>query len=330
MPLISVIIPAYNAEKHISQCIDTILLQTFRDYELIVINDGSKDRTLKILRNFEQLDSRIKIYDKTNGGVSSARNLGLSLAKGDWIIFIDADDWVKPDYFETLINASLEGTDLVVDKCEVVYEDGHSEPEKYISTICGGNNFTDVFTVGNITSRTSPWGKLFKRSIIESSHISFNEKVHLGEDAIFLFTYLLKCKIVRFIDNGGYMYRFESNGSLTKKINSIDSEKTAFSEINRLLDEVNSSFDVNRNIHRNFNKLKGYYIRRVLNSLYFNDSSAQERIKIIKRLPLKSYIYNYPVDSIQEKVYKSILNCRLYHCYDLLRFIISKTKKKHK
>ena len=96
--MISIITPVYNAEKYLRCCIDSIIAQTFTDFELLLIDDGSKDKSGAICDEYAAKDARIRVFHKENGGVSSARNLGLDNAKGEWITFIDSDDWVKQDY----------------------------------------------------------------------------------------------------------------------------------------------------------------------------------------------------------------------------------------
>ena len=98
-PKISVIVPVYNVEKYLHRCVDSILAQTFNDFELLLIDDGSKDKSGAICDEYAAKDSRVRVFHKENGGVSSARNLGLENAKGDWIIFIDSDDWIADDMF---------------------------------------------------------------------------------------------------------------------------------------------------------------------------------------------------------------------------------------
>lgn len=105
MPIISIIIPVYNAAKHLHQCIESIIAQTHRDWELILVNDGSKDDSLNICREFATKDSRIIVIDKLNGGVSSARNRGLDEARGEWITFVDADDWLDTDALKIYLEA---------------------------------------------------------------------------------------------------------------------------------------------------------------------------------------------------------------------------------
>ena len=118
MPQISVIVPVYNAEKYLHRCIDSILAQTFSDFELLLIDDGSKDNSGRICDEYAAKDSRIRVFHKKNGGVSSARNMGLDNAKGDWITFVDSDDWVKQDYLYSMI--SQPDADLIMSSFDII------------------------------------------------------------------------------------------------------------------------------------------------------------------------------------------------------------------
>lgn len=182
--MISVIIPAYNAAKTIVCCVDSLLSQTYQDWELIIMDDGSTDNTLDVCQSFQ--DKRIQVYHKPNGGVSSARNYGMTYAKGEYIAFVDADDYLEPMYLEHL------------------YQD--SEYDLSITGFCYGNEpeksklslkLTDKSSIANSLSDLInadqlcyPWGRLFKRSIIEQNHIRFNKKMRFAEDNVFNWEYL--------------------------------------------------------------------------------------------------------------------------------------------
>lgn len=114
MPKVSVIIPVYNAEKYLRKCLDSVLAQSFADFEVLLINDGSTDGSGKICDDYAQKDARVKVFHKENGGVSSARNLGLDNATGDWIVFVDSDDYVEKNYFEVINNNLSQEIDVLV------------------------------------------------------------------------------------------------------------------------------------------------------------------------------------------------------------------------
>ena len=123
--LISVIIPAYNAEKYIGKCIESIQNSDYTDLEIIIVNDGSKDNTLGIINSYAKADSRIVVVDKKNGGVSSARNLGLDRATGEYVAFIDSDDYVSENYFSNMLECCEAGADIACCRYQMVDEQGN-------------------------------------------------------------------------------------------------------------------------------------------------------------------------------------------------------------
>lgn len=129
--MISIIVPIYNIEAYIEKCIRSILNQTYSDFELLLINDGSTDSSYEICKKLEKQDLRIKVFTQKNSGVSATRNRGLELASGDYITFVDGDDWIAPHYLETLLNNMKEDTDLVICEFDEVDLDGNLTPQPY-------------------------------------------------------------------------------------------------------------------------------------------------------------------------------------------------------
>lgn len=197
--MITVIVPVYNAEKTINRCIDSILRQTFTDFELLLINDGSTDRSGDICDEYAAMDSRICVFHKENGGVSSARNLGLDNAKGEWVTFIDSDDWLCENFTFNLINShhadlllfnykkeknaefSNAPTLIQCDSCSLMLE-------KYIHYF--------VLQV--------PWCKFFNRRLI--GNLRFDIRIKIGEDITFVLQYLKSCRSITYLDYYCYVW----------------------------------------------------------------------------------------------------------------------------
>ena len=195
-PVVSIIVPVYNAEKFLNRCIDSILAQTYTDWELLLIDDGSKDASGRICDEYATKDERIRVFHKENGGVSSARNLGLDHAQGEWITFVDSDDYIEENFLK-----SFEGNldaDLVVGNAVLINNEnrmsiidvGLSEglypfPSKSISSILSKS----IIRV--------PWGKLYKKECIGS--LRFDIKMKIGEDNHFVFCFLHKIKEMRIL-----------------------------------------------------------------------------------------------------------------------------------
>ena len=198
-PLISVIVPVYNAESTLIRCVDSILAQTFTDFELLLIDDGSKDRSGEICDGYAAKDSRVKVFHKPNGGVSSARNLGLDNARGEWISFVDSDDDIHKDCLYEL--NSLEANDFKVCNFD---GDGSKRFESYPSDSHLSGDSIKFMLDNNLVY--TPWGKLFKSSIIKALGLRFDTKLRLGEDTVFCWEYLLHCSDAAVSDKGLYFY----------------------------------------------------------------------------------------------------------------------------
>lgn len=188
-PCISVIVPVYNAEKWLRRCVDSILAQTFTDFELLLIDDGSTDSSGAICDEYSARDTRVHVFHKSNGGVSSARNIGLENSRGEYISFVDSDDWIEPEYLECLFN-NIGGADISI--CDFVIK-GSDEiwPDKIESLAISTDRlvtfYTETFPFCHLTA---PWVKLYKKSIVTNNNIRFNEDISTLEDTIFVLDYL--------------------------------------------------------------------------------------------------------------------------------------------
>ena len=206
-PLISVIIPVYNAERFLAAALDSVLAQTYKNWELILIDDGSMDQSASICDQYaDQCVDRIHVIHQSNQGVSTARNVGLGIAKGEFITFVDADDFVAPDYLQALGMCQIEkGADLVIIGVQVVnpfsteffwekYNDGDYEVD-LMPLLKKKHVFGTV------------WGKLYRSSYIKDFKLEFCPEISFGEDAIFIGLYLMICKKVSFLSKVAYYYR---------------------------------------------------------------------------------------------------------------------------
>ena len=201
--MISIIVPVYNVEKYLQRCIESILAQTFADFELLLIDDGSKDKSGDICDEYAATDCRIRVFHKENGGVSSARNLGIEHTKGEWITFIDSDDWVEPDY---LANFSMD-SDLCV-QGNIVNDNKYCyEPKLFIQDIAA-NYLLNHYVYG-------PYCKLFKANIIHSNNVSFDQTLAFGEDILFCINYAMNCSSMQVVCKAGYHYEMYHDGCLT-------------------------------------------------------------------------------------------------------------------
>lgn len=215
-PLISVIIPAYNASATIGRCLDSILSQHYEALEIIVVNDGSKDNTLQILEGYQRKDSRIQVISQQNAGVSAARNNALRHVHGQWITCIDADDYIEDGYFQTLLplsensEFSICGMTRILMNGETLRWELYSDASKSVAPKyeCGVNMLVTQF---NQYALTGPMCKLYSAEIVRDNDLRFPEDMSFGEDTVFVFTYLQHVKKVTVSET--WLYGYVDGGS---------------------------------------------------------------------------------------------------------------------
>ena len=212
--LISIIVPVFNAQNYIEKCIKSIICQTYIDWELLLVDDGSTDSSYEICKKY--INKKINVFHKNNGGVSSARNYGLKKSKGDYIVFIDADDYVDKNYLKNLYD-NIRDNDLVVSGYKEVYSNGKVNKRNFgkkdMTMEYIKNKFDELYLSNFLNS---PFNKLYKKSLI---NCTFNENQILGEDLLFNLQYIKNCKHIISINNTDYNYVI-NNTSATNKYNS--------------------------------------------------------------------------------------------------------------
>ena len=199
-PTLSVIVPVYNAEKTLKTCVYSILKQSYKDFELILINDGSKDESPQICEEYSKTDSRVIVIHKENGGVSSARNAGLDIARGKWITFIDSDDYISAGYFDK-VEDSLDN--LVIKKYQWLKRDRLHPGTDIIKKTNSLIDLLSVYIADSIIR--CPWGKFYRKDILDD--LRFLPDMKIGEDAQFVFRYLAKCQSYSLLPSGEYIVR---------------------------------------------------------------------------------------------------------------------------
>ena len=236
MKLVSVIVPVYNSEKYLKECVESILNQTYTNIELILVDDGSGDLSGEICREYEKKDQRVIYIHKENGGVSSARNTGMRIAKGEYIAFVDSDDFISEDMFSNLI--SIEA-DFAMCGYEL-YDDMIKTPSfRYACKELFGDIGKLAMNVEDYLSPPfllGPWCKLFKTEIIRINSLQFPPDLSYGEDAVFVFDYLQKCSTISINSYVGYSYRKHSNLTLSRKF------RTDKIDINKRINNLIESF----------------------------------------------------------------------------------------
>ena len=231
MPKISVIVPVYKAEQYIRRCVDSILAQTFTDFELLLIDDGSPDNSGAICDEYAAKDSRIKVFHKENGGVSSARNLGLDNVTGEYISFIDADDYINPNLY-------LECSKYISD-CDIIKFGISLQRKSSIKNIIEAPKDIREAQLNIICPNyfISVWSCIFRTSLIKNSNIKFDTRFCNSEDWLFVCSAVLKATTIGFSKYVGYNYIIGQANSISTKIDlaTIFQSYQAFEEIKNIV-----------------------------------------------------------------------------------------------
>lgn len=211
-PLISVIIPVYNVEKYLAQCLDSVIGQTYENLEIICVNDGSVDGSLGILREYERKDSRIKVIDKKNEGVSIARNTGLDAAKGEYVHFLDSDDYIESSLYEEALTCFTPDIDVVWFEHIQRHEDGsnwkHSWPLSGVHTVSD-----DLLLASDVNA---PWDKLFKMSCLRKHGIRFPEYIIYEDMAFFWCLFMTSVDKIFFLNKPLHHYRINNSSIMVQ------------------------------------------------------------------------------------------------------------------
>ena len=231
-PLVSMIVPVYNVQDSVARCLESLCAQTWKNIEIILINDGSRDESYAICESFCQKDPRIVLVDKSNTGVSDTRNCGLSLAQGDYVQFVDSDDYIEPDFTEHLVTAAeAHHADLVISPYWMVIpanstrmaaamenlqenlgiEEKRPDDVREYGFLPEGIYDRDTFALRLMEKPASffysvLWNKLYRRDILVDNHLQFTSEVRWAEDLVFNLEYILYANVFVSIPKAGYHY----------------------------------------------------------------------------------------------------------------------------
>ena len=294
--LISIVVPVYNVEEFLTKCIDSILAQTYGNFELLLIDDGSKDSSGEICDAYLKRDKRIKVFHLENGGVSNARNFGIDQALGEFISFIDSDDWIDDDYLEHFwVNGN--DFDLLVS--------GHSMQNSDYSwktyipelEIFANKQFLDFYEK-NLSEGVirAPWCKLFSLEIIKKYGLRFNSSLSFGEDTIFTLQFLRLIKSISIINYRGY-YRRYTSGSLSKTVNYegwnkfIDNYQI---EYGKTVDEYGEAFGLKKDLA---NRCLYILVLKIKYAYSDHLDTKSDRIRLIEKefRRMQSYSLDYRI-----------------------------------
>ena len=252
---LSVIVPVYNIEKYVGKCLDSILSNDIQDMEVIVVNDGSTDNSLSVINEYAQKDNRVVIIDKGNGGCASARNAGIKKASGEYIGFVDGDDFVDKDMFIKLLNTAYDS-----DKCPKYdyvycgYQEYYEETmecqrvlnDKLTMPYLGGTDSTDDILRLVTNTRVAIWRAIYRLDVIKNKKIYFHEDLKRFDDLPFRVEYIFNAGSVRCIDEYMYFYRLGRKG---QDVSARDARLMVHMDIFKHLDDFTNNMNETGNIY---------------------------------------------------------------------------------
>jgi len=294
MPLLSIIVPVYNSAKYLRECLESIRCQSFQDYEVILVNDGSTDGSQDICNHYSALDNKFHALHLKNGGVSHARNIGLERSKGQYVTFIDSDDWIESNTFETYINAFSSSNDI--DAVKVGYFQDSNKSSEVISCkedilFC---DKSDLFKFLEETRYYSfVWNICIRRDKVNG--LKFNEEINWLEDHIFCYSYYFQCRKVKVLSRPLYHYVIRSsNDSLSNVRNPYvvaDAMRIEFELKTKL--NGHKYLEVDSQIKANYL----FNVNRLVNVIYTSDITMSDRHKF-SLMPLKEVDLYYPIERL--------------------------------
>lgn len=307
---ISVIVPVYNSSKFISRCLDSIIKQKKYIYEIICIDDGSTDDSLQKLNIYKQKYNFIKVLSKDNKGVSNTRNVGIKIASGDYVMFVDSDDYLEDDYLLKMLNNH---------NCEDIIKSGFTIDSDNSKIKCGVNK-NKIIKMDEIVNNVKQnnnfnvvFGQLINLKLIKQNNIRFNEEISYGEDLLFNIECYKKSKQIKIVNNFGYIMSTDNQNSITRSVSiesvikRIDDTIIVYQSLNELLNEKTINSIIIKKININLKK----YIRSRNSSMYnLKKIIIKYRKQINKKTSLKSYDF-------KNRMLIFLLNhnfIRLYYC----------------
>lgn len=288
LPFISVIVPIYNVEQYLHRCIDSILSQTFADFELILINDGSPDKCGEICERYAQQDERVKVWHIENAGVNNARNKGLEIAQGTYVSFIDSDDWVEQNFLQDFV-------DEIVDEQTLLVQDKYREHnESSIKNYFGFENesFHLPTEFGKMILKNKfympggyPWNKLYSLNIIKKHQLLFDATIKVGGDEKWNMDYIQNIQNIKYIAKANYRYIDNVSNSISNK------PRTQTDELKRFLFRTNFFNFVLKNYQLNtiektklINEAETFFRICILDRIYSSHFTKKERLKKLKEI----------------------------------------------
>lgn len=291
--MLSVIIPVYNVEKYLRQCLNSIVNQTYKDLEIVIVNDGSTDNSLSIIKEYAALDDRIKVIDKENGGLVSAYTMGFKYAMGEYITFVDSDDWCELDMYSQMVPKFGEyNIDLVICAYDRVKYGDSNKVDLGISEGLYSDKENFYYRINQKFISAARWNKIFKKSLLTEIIDNLDKSVNFAEDTMLTIPYMQKVSNYYFLDKVLYHYRVVDN-SISARFN-----ENAIFDVAKVNNAIRS-FDFDYNYDLLDQHAMELYTRLLANIMSISDLSERE---------------NYYKMLVSEPLFKKVKNCKGWNC----------------
>ncbi len=320
--LISIIVPVYNVEKYLNKCVDSILKQTYTNMEVILVDDGSKDKSGAICDEYEKIDSRVRAIHKQNGGVCSARNVALSESKGEWVAFIDSDDWIESDYVEQLYECAVQT------KADVVACGYNRVTGKNKESINNSGNTMELSSKEFLIKVLNPQTgmgfchmKLYSKESLKG--VLFDTNLVVGEDALFNEQVVLNIEKVCMLEKSLYNYRINLNSVVKRYDKEYANKYLKSMKVNK--EYLSSLYENDSEIMQNYYNFVAFHVLLIAVNYCFNEQNRDEKhLKSLKRIcnidifktALKNS--NYDCLSLTRKITLFTIKCKLYFITELI------------
>lgn len=317
--LVSIIIPVYKAESSIARCLDSVIAQSFSDWECILVDDGSPDNSGKICDDYSTKDSRIRVIHQKNAGASAARNAGIDDAIGQYFCFIDADDYVNPEYISSMLDEMEDDIDLIFQGITHINGNktttlGFNKKEAFIL-----NSTCKFFDEYSLFRFCGSYCKLFRRNIIEKFAIRYSTNIICAEDYDLVLRYLVHCNKIKVLPCCNYIY-ISNEGSVSTRIFSFEKEYSGLCQIANSMTEFAKKVNT-EGLRKQQQYLVTYYTQRVLFANYRNNYDRSQRLSNFKKIN-KNYLdyfakYHKPETKFL-RVVKFLYSNRHFRILDLI------------
>lgn len=320
---ISVIVPVYNAEPYIANCIESLLRQTYTNIEILLVDDGSTDKSGDICDVYAKKDQRINVFHIVNNGVSNARNYAMDRATGDYVCFVDADDDVKDFYIQHFVDAITKDIDIYISGSNIIHLHQSVEPLVYAkSGVC---DLVSIFSANELCRHGYASAKLYNLKKIRGWRVKFNINIKFSEDLLFILECLTHSKKIYYIPFADYNYYIRESSASTK-IYPLQIEMSCYKKITKTIQDISVIHDINLWEFGNVGEITSMLFARIRNAMYcLPNISKNMRMDIYRSLSTaeikRIYKYRY-INNMMIRIGYFFLEKRMYKIADMYMKIL--------